>query len=1607
MNDIFTEKKRFTLIIYLLILLCLSVRHANAQTCAWNSGSFKFSRDSVSLADMAGASTVSFSGVLVSTALPVSVPGFSFHFGLKSYSSFYVSPYGFIKLGSQIVTNNPEKDSTVIAALYNGTNWGASYKVTGSAPNRKLIIQFDGVMQPSGEPTKFQIWLSERTGTIQFVYAHLRGFYGYSSYYNYKIFCSADILNKRTSVYAKVNPGNTSPDVNYQNRLESYDSIYAKTRYTFQPDTIKPSVPSSLHFTNVEAGCLTANLTENSNNESLIALERADIATNYRIQTMYFTDSSMGSTQYIFPQITLQPLWKYSYRAYVSNGFLNSDTLYNSVVTLAPQINGVVKVPGDYPSITALLSDAFCKHLGPNLIIELQKNYSFASETLPLSFRPGLQTRLIESIVIRPAADANIIWSDSIRGPLFYVDSVKHVFLDGRPGGTGTSQNLTLFQRNTLGSVIQYTNMADSGGITYCKILSKNFKYSSAAIKVVPGSNSSGQPKKNVNALSIKNNFISADALSVSQLIYITTADSTEAIDFVISGNQFSRFRNSAIHFEGGGANLRVENNVFFQPESFQAEVFLPYTYASCISLLNTGKATVTGNYFGGGSPVWGKGKFTLAGFSSNFSFINYQNTSTASDALIANNKFGNIASLGSQVKLIFASGGNVTIDNNRFGTADSTNSITNTEYFWALDIGKGSKKVSNNFFSGFQGGYQNSGTSNDSYFITGARNVINNDIGGSDNPEANSSTGRIHGIYLAYDSASISIKGNILRGMSSKSSSVTVISGDNGLSGAPQNNVQVDSNSIHDIQAAKTVIGIALNLNSTTRNTVSYNNIYALKTTGIVRGDYGPTGTLSGINYSIYNMGVSPVNVRGEVAIFGNRIHSFESVRKLPNSIFSYSAINVRCPVSKIYNNDIRFGIDSKGQFIDSATTLTGITIAPLDHQILLSDKHYIEHNTIYFGGKGTTMSCISVQYDYNYVSPRNSVTITNNILNVEREPLVADYISSATFENISSIKALSAKNLWYSSTISNTPALLQAYQKSCNCDSSSFVGDPVFVNARGTSANFNLNLDKGSKADGTGTPSVLPIANDIDNKNRNAYSPVDVGSHAATPCGIASFPVINITNPMADTLQLCYGRNFVLKASISGGSFTHQQWQRNLIDSAGANADSLIISEIGLYRLVGTNACGAIASRTIYVVSDPLQPKVTAETRDYRICSTDTAVFIAETMNAGANPSYQWQVNGNNEGSNGSTFSVSGLADNSQVKVILTSNYCGSATSVESNIITMKVAVSPVANAGRDTTICAGGYAQLSGAGGTYYSWSPANALNNPYTANPVATPKISTNYVLTVKNDAGCEATDSLLLTVLTPSYPSANIMIADSVICFGTPVIFTAAVTNGGANPVYQWQLNGANTGSNANVYTADNFKTGDKINLMLTSDAACLVTKTVSSNVITMDVQQLSAPELSASGTVITVQNPENDASYVWQINYNGAWLNVDPLTEGNTYMATSSGDYRVEAKKGKCVLFSDPRTVTMSGLRRSDNPFGIYLYPNPANRTITLDSIMVSQKWEILSMSDILGNSVLTPIDIKNKVSVVINISMLSKGVYFVRLKRHDGHYTTLKFVRY
>lgn len=112
----------------------------------------------------------------------------------------------------------------------------------------------------------------------------------------------------------------------------------------------------------------------------------------------------------------------------------------------------------------------------------------------------------------------------------------------------------------------------------------------------------------------------------------------------------------------------------------------------------------------------------------------------------------------------------------------------------------------------------------------------------------------------------------------------------------------------------------------------------------------------------------------------------------------------------------------------------------------------------------------------------------------------------------------------------------------------------------------------------------------------------------------------------------------------------------------------------------------------------------------------------------------------------------------------------------------------------------------------------------------------PSATTDLLYTADGAAGI----NLKWGVCAPVVPTVAITADIDPVCPGVPVTFTAATTNGGLQPQYQWMVNGAPVGTNSATYAVTGLQLGDEVTCTLTSDADCADPNNAQSNAITVD-----------------------------------------------------------------------------------------------------------------------------------------------------------------------
>lgn len=120
-----------------------------------------------------------------------------------------------------------------------------------------------------------------------------------------------------------------------------------------------------------------------------------------------------------------------------------------------------------------------------------------------------------------------------------------------------------------------------------------------------------------------------------------------------------------------------------------------------------------------------------------------------------------------------------------------------------------------------------------------------------------------------------------------------------------------------------------------------------------------------------------------------------------------------------------------------------------------------------------------------------------------------------------------------------------------------------------------------------------------------------------------------------------------------------------------------------------------------------------------------------------------------------------------------------------------TVTVYPAPIADAGKDDTVCYGASTQLHGTGGNSYSWTPAIFLTDPSVADPgVNDPLTTTTYSLTVTDSNGCTSLHSGVV-VVTVTPPPAIWIGNDTSILAGQPVPMEVVDINGSGFTSFSW------------------------------------------------------------------------------------------------------------------------------------------------------------------------------------------------------------------------
>jgi gliding motility-associated-like protein len=272
-------------------------------------------------------------------------------------------------------------------------------------------------------------------------------------------------------------------------------------------------------------------------------------------------------------------------------------------------------------------------------------------------------------------------------------------------------------------------------------------------------------------------------------------------------------------------------------------------------------------------------------------------------------------------------------------------------------------------------------------------------------------------------------------------------------------------------------------------------------------------------------------------------------------------------------------------------------------------------------------------------------------------------------------------------------------------------------------------------------------------------------------------------------------------------------------------------------------------------------------------------------------------------------------------EVKPEITTTYYVTVTGAgcsEKDSVSVKIFNSDIANAGNDTTVCAGGSVTLKANGGSTYKWSTGEN-----TQSILVKPRSATTYTVTV-SFGSCSATDNVTVNVFDATFANAG---NDTTVCGGGSVTLKAT---GGST--YMWSTGEKTQSIEVKPVTATTYT-------VTVSSGACSAKDNVTVNIGNAIFANAGADTIVCSGTTVNL-TAKGGNKYVWSNGEKTQTVKVKPKST-TTYIVTVSS--------GSCST-TDNVTVTVKPIPGIDAASDVWIKPD-SSAVINLKGPDGKYKW--------------------------------------------------------
>jgi hypothetical protein len=276
----------------------------------------------------------------------------------------------------------------------------------------------------------------------------------------------------------------------------------------------------------------------------------------------------------------------------------------------------------------------------------------------------------------------------------------------------------------------------------------------------------------------------------------------------------------------------------------------------------------------------------------------------------------------------------------------------------------------------------------------------------------------------------------------------------------------------------------------------------------------------------------------------------------------------------------------------------------------------------------------------------------------------------------------------------------------------------------------------------------------------------------------------------------------------------------------------------------------------------------------------------------------------------------------------------------------------------------------------------------------------------------SDANCVSTSTatsneVTINVSTSVTPTIAIQASQTTICGNGQVDFTiASQSNEGTNPSYEWFVGTTSVGTGT-TYSSTTLTDGDKVKVVLTSDANCVSITTATSNEEIINVSTSVTPTISialkgqtfpvcqgSSTEYESVTTNGGTAVVDWYIDgvkvFQNSTLTVNNTIDGAEVQAKITSDLSCttggEVESNKIVA----KVSTCNGIAKLDESLYI-VYPNPSADVLHVKGSNIEIIQVINSIGEVLDTYQVDADEFD------INTSNYANGIYLIKITSNGG----------